>query len=202
MKLPKGKDGESIARYLAGRTSLHFAISTIIQKWEEIRPQDDAAKELAQAKADIAELNQRLHERTQAFLARESKPVAATPLTFGDPPVGYTWHNPENLTPEQVEVDKGWRLLLVGEIATKKRDDVWICGIFHSVNGYDGDVAGLEQPTAGFRTKAPLPEPKPTPEEIERREFEAVMLDKFPEFCWASDFSQGAFAGWKAARAK
>jgi hypothetical protein len=42
--------------------------------------------------------------------------------------------------------------------------------------------------------------PEPTLDKIERAEFEAVMSAKFPEFCWASDFSQGAFEGWKAAK--
>jgi len=45
-------------------------IDESIAQWEKRRPPDPAVEELAQAKRDIAELNERLHERTQAFLTQ------------------------------------------------------------------------------------------------------------------------------------
>ena len=62
-----------ITMEVASRHRMEFS-AALIDQWEAIRPQDDAAKELAQAKADIAELNQRLHERTQAFLSKAPLP--------------------------------------------------------------------------------------------------------------------------------
>ena len=73
---------------------------------------------------------------------------------------------------------------------------------YFSILGSERTIIAIIKQWEDIRPKDEPPTPKLTPDEIDRREFEAVMLDKFPEFCWASDFSQGAFEGWKAARAK
>ena len=56
-----------------------------------------------------------------------------------------------------------------------------------------------------YRTKAPLPAPKPTPEELERLEFEAWATGecysierKGYEYLWGS--TRSVWAAWKAAR--
>lgn len=76
---------------------------------------------------------------------------------FPEPPDGEQWHNPANLTPEQVGVKDGWRLALVSEVSTtialcgkvemwrfKKwdRSEHWIC-----------DSIGET-----YRTREPLPQ--------------------------------------------
>ena len=40
-----------------------------------------------------------------------------------DPPSSEpNWFNPDNLTPEQVEVSEGWRLLTVDEVSSESRE--------------------------------------------------------------------------------
>lgn len=45
-----------------------------------------------------------------------------------------------------------------------------------------------------------MPAPNPTPEEIDRQEFKAVFLAKYPELDFDSDFAQGALDGWRQAK--
>lgn len=203
----------------------------IIKEWEDIRPADNSEA--------VAELNARLHERTQAFLAQvvrleaelkaaraalpewipvsgmplnryviglyengelanykamvpggvscthymehetlanlPKRPEPPKPLTFGEPPAGWTWHNPENLTPGQVEVDQGWRLCLMKEMADIDHQ-LMIGGDW---TGAIRSSAPFSNYSAAYRTKAPLPAPKPTAEEMERAAFEKV----FDEIC-------------------
>lgn len=76
-------------------------------------------------------------------------------ITSGDPPPGHKWHNPENLTPEQVEVDQGFRLCLEYEIIpedaqlkTTDDRDIWIPS---------RQVGDRAEASITYRTKAALP---------------------------------------------
>ena len=142
--------------------------------------------------------------RWEAIRPQEPQAEPPAPMTFGDPPQGYTWHNPKNLTPEQVEVDKGWRLFMKGEARSDGYEDYivgdWTAG--------DREMIQSGQPLSQivtYRTKAPLPAPKPTPEELERLEFEAwATVECYSierngyEYLWGS--TGNAWAAWKAAR--
>lgn len=57
---------------------------------------------------------------------------------FPDPPAGEVWHNPENLTPEQV--GEGYRLLLASEISTKRNAEYFI-EYWHSTGRWSNDGA-------------------------------------------------------------
>lgn len=80
------------------------------------------------------------------------------PLEFPAPPEGESWHNPDGLTAEQVEVDKGWRLLLVSEIKTEDnyREDIQ----FWPPIGWGDSFGYWTSHTFSFRTKLPPPTPK------------------------------------------
>lgn len=91
---------------------------------------------------------------------------------FPNPPEGEEWHNPENLTPEQVGISKRYRLALKsGIFVGNKRGgfDVWTIA---------KDWAGGISPNISvftYRTKCPLPsKPKLVP-------FEAGDI---PAVCW------------------
>jgi hypothetical protein len=105
--------------------------------------------------------------------------------TFPKPPEGQEWHNPDKLTPAQVELNKGYRLLLKSEInAREQRDwcDRWTPSVWY--NGYSGNLQ-----TRTYRTKEPLPGTKTVPEEAKLDEdeftFEGTVLiaDKTSPFC-------------------
>ena len=119
------------------------------------------------------------------------------PLAFPDPPHGWEWHNPEKLTPGQVGILDGWRLYLIGEkpsVDCEQHDDPsWLAW-------GSGTAAFDESYVCTYRTKAPLPTPKPTPEEIALQEFEMVFLARYPELDFDSDFAQGALDGWRQAK--
>ena len=117
--------------------------------------------------------------------------AAPEPLTFPDPPHGWKWHNPANLTPEQVGIADGWRLCLGEE--TSLPNECYIQGNW-SIAAHDGGPF-LEMTTTTYRTKAPLPAPKPTPEEIEAAEIEAAWI----EAKWPLGFPVFK-SGWKAAK--
>lgn len=51
--------------------------------------------------------------------------LALSVLQFPAPPEGEKWHNPDNLTPEQVEIDKGYRLRLESE-KVGNSDEFWL----------------------------------------------------------------------------
>jgi len=119
------------------------------------------------------------------------------PLEFGDPPAGWTWHNPGNLTPEQVEVDKRWRLCLVGETIPEDYEyyreisETWHPGCNpHRSAGVGTESCPWVRNT--YRTKAPLPAAK-TPEEIEHAAFQA-WYDAAP----LEQRVHAAKHGWKA----
>ncbi len=83
------------------------------------------------------------------------------PLGFPDLPPGEEWHNPDGLTPEQVEVHKGWRLLTKKEISTRIED--LSCGMLngeqwqrHHRKFIDNGCLG-NYPGATYRTRDPLP---------------------------------------------
>lgn len=69
-------------------------------------------------------------------------------------PKGYDWHNPDNLTPEQVGVSDGWRLLLKSEIDPNRP-------LTEEIECYrfgDWDKTwGGNQSELTYRTKWPLP---------------------------------------------
>jgi len=114
------------------------------------------------------------------------------PLAFPDPPHGWEWHNPEKLTPELIGITDGWRLLVQGEprpVDVFFWDTRWVMSAIHS----DCNISSLYT----YRTKAPLPAPKPTAEELEKAEFLAWW--KSTEY-WASDDKILARQAWKAAK--
>lgn len=92
-------------------------------------------------------------------------PANPPALSFGDPPPGHTWHNPENLTPEQVEVDKGWRLCCEDEVddfaheCWINRDSEWVKAGSSGGKTFKQFAAICPSVVATYRTKAPLPEP-------------------------------------------
>lgn len=92
-----------------------------------------------------------LREEIHDHVRRIPKPPAPA-LTFGDPPAGHKWHNPENLTPEQVEVDKGWRLCLEDETSNIDHQ------VFGGGQWINATYAGctFEGTLYTYRTKAPL----------------------------------------------
>lgn len=77
--------------------------------------------------------------------------------SFDDPPDGQEWHNPAGLTPEQVGVQDGWRLLLKSEISWDGKDylidacDRWATGDWSGRN----HGARLDYT---YRTRQPLPQ--------------------------------------------
>jgi len=82
------------------------------------------------------------------------------PSEFPDPPEGCRWHNPDNLTPEQVGITEGWRLALESEIATDSLFEnciAWFGGTWNDRHEW----AGNDQRVT-YRTKNPLPV-KPDP---------------------------------------
>jgi hypothetical protein len=104
------------------------------------------------------------------------EPSTPEPLVFPDPPYGWEWWNPANLTPEQVGIKDGWRLCL-GQEQANLPDEEW-CSLDYGWK----DAGASSRPysyfrTRTFRTKAPLPAPKPTPEEIEEQEHWAAWMD-------------------------
>jgi len=83
------------------------------------------------------------------------------PLEFHAPPEGEKWHNPDNLTADEVEVDKGYRLLLESEVAENgnSRHCNWLIEMFHY--GEDPWQSGCygDCRNGSYRTKNPLPKP-------------------------------------------
>ncbi len=132
-------------------------------------------------------------ERWEAIRPKDQ--ATPEPLAFPDPPHGYAFHNPENLTPEQVGISSGWRLMVEGELRADGTQ-WWNDHEFEFVPGAKhrlGDSMGMN---TTYRTKAPLPAPKPTPEEIERQEI-GIAFDSAE--VGIDDFS--AFeAGFRAAK--
>lgn len=76
-------------------------------------------------------------------------------------PEGYDWHNPTNLSPDCVGVNKGWRLLLKSEIISERNCTYeiqgWSGGKWDSTSwcGADDFIT--------YRTKWPLPSAVKTP---------------------------------------
>lgn len=88
-------------------------------------------------------------------------------LEFPTPPKGEEWHNPHKLTATQVGVHEGWRLLLRSEVNLEMKDakdgsraDFYRDGRWFHVKN-DRFTFPLEY---SYRTKAPLPKPKPSSE--------------------------------------
>jgi len=84
---------------------------------------------------------------------------------FPEPPEGEEWHNPDKLTPEQVGVDDGWRLLLVSELA-KDRDAVigdmllskgWDKGCYGNNANATYRVKTAEHPVGSLKPKVEKP---------------------------------------------
>lgn len=83
---------------------------------------------------------------------------ALLPLSFPELPTGEEWHNPARLTPEQVETDKGWRLITKSEANARDMRleyQLW--------NDYPGRWSTLTYNVGlsdiNYRTKLPLPTP-------------------------------------------
>jgi len=79
-------------------------------------------------------------------------------LQFPELPEGESWHNPDNLTPEQVEVDKGWRLLTKSE--RKRRalssEEIYDCsGWGDASKSWGNEHLFGASPHITYRTKTP-----------------------------------------------
>lgn len=89
---------------------------------------------------------------TQLFEAIEGNHeirIKQTPIP--DPPDGEKWHNPNNLTAEQIGIDAGWRLLLKSEIDASRFKRV--CQLWTAGRLWLSRVCGICE-TATYRTKA------------------------------------------------
>jgi hypothetical protein len=100
--------------------------------------------------------SKKLKAAMEAF-AKKQKGETAKSLQSGfpEPPAGEEWHNPDELSPEQVGVNDGWRLLLESETQEDERVDyieLWSPEHRHFTSGkyYPTD-------SQTFRTKRPLP---------------------------------------------
>lgn len=82
----------------------------------------------------------------------EEVPTPALPLAFPAPPEGRSWHNPENLTPEQVGVADGWRLVLSDEPTTFPHQHGYPCWVDSTMCSCCFIGLGLT-----YRTREPLP---------------------------------------------
>lgn len=114
-------------------------------------------------------------------------------LDFPEPPKGKEWWNPMKLTATNVGVHEGWRLLLEGELrGTYYR--VWD----YTNRKWDEGLNPWQKSNEGsfytFRTKAPLPKPDPTPEELE----EAEMRKASKSLGYIEDSFEPFVNGWKA----
>ena len=60
------------------------------------------------------------------------------------PPDGESWHNPDELSGEQIDIDDGWRLLLVSELNSLRDDNLLPCRIWVStaLRWSNGNVSG------------------------------------------------------------
>lgn len=117
-----------------------------------------------------------------------------TKLQFPAPPKGKQWHNPENYSPEQIEIDKGWRLTLVGE--EKGRD--WEIETDSSGNTEESCDWQLSDYNAfdknwTYRTKAPLPVETPELDSIQ------VQFEEWAESLgWGVDFSKDKYGDYSS----
>lgn len=93
-------------------------------------------------------------------------------LDFLEPTKGQEWHNPLKFNASKVGVHEGWRLLLKSELMPNPVE-YWLDyrpGRWDTVTNTDYFGRKLEDlPKKGgtYRTRAPLPKPEPTPEELE-----------------------------------
>ena len=81
--------------------------------------------------------------------------ILAPKLFFRAPPRGWEWHNPDELTPEQVEVGEGWRLALGGEHIA-----IGDVQYLSSATGWRNSKNDFPAPLFTYRTRNPLPAPK------------------------------------------
>lgn len=82
------------------------------------------------------------------------------PLEFPAPPSGEEWHNPDGLTPEQVEISYEWRLLLSSEIQpTPTHKYGCDCEIWQGRWVGETSNWGASR-VCTYRTRRPLPPPK------------------------------------------
>ena len=104
----------------------------------------------------LKEFNTYFNERCKRYF----KPAK---LDFGNPPAGQEWHNPAGLTPEQVDIKHGWRLLLKSEIAElggdfRREADCWVLGTQGKFYWKSGNI-GM-QASKSYRTRQSLPKGK------------------------------------------
>lgn len=85
------------------------------------------------------------------------KPAEGFSEEFPPAPEGHAYHNPENLTPEQVGVSEGWRLLLEDEQAVEG-DEVNLPLGWEPTLNYGGHTKSA---SLTYRTKRPLPTTPP-----------------------------------------
>lgn len=124
---------------------------------------------------------------------------------FGNPPEGYTWHNPQGLTPQQVETGDGWRLVLDQEADSLTPHQltphqIFLNGQWEPMNIIFKDI--FQGMPGAFRTKAPLPM-------TERQKFEAwsvherngLDITSRPDGLYVNPYTYAAWQAWKAAKA-
>lgn len=122
-------------------------------------------------------------------LYRRKRPVHPP---FGDPPDGYTWHNPDNLTPEQVGTADGWRLCCKEETANLP-DEGWLLGKKAWVSPIGATSDKYQKTEATYRTKAPLPM-------TERQKFDEWFNSQYVTQHVTDPLRSTIFAAWKAAK--
>ncbi len=88
--------------------------------------------------------------------ALKDKSEAVKPLEFPAPSESRAWGNPCNLTAEEVGLDQGWRLMMLGEV-TKQEDEFFWGNSW--ISAREGIVIYRAQQET-YRTRRPLPTPK------------------------------------------
>ena len=83
--------------------------------------------------------------------------IKLDPWAAYPPPKGEEWHNPQNLTPEQVGVKDGWRLALKSEVCDA-HPIRYKCEMAFSEGGaWEGGLGHGDTVYNTYRTKEPLP---------------------------------------------
>ncbi len=214
---PTDQQVTAITTYIRGGYPGDDALTAaVIRHWESLRPPDP---DLANLQRDLSRVTRERDKLIKEVLAKDQRIDTLTaelaalidvpdpaPTVFPDPPHGWEWHNPENLTPAQVGIADGWRLCLAGETATAGCEQN---------NPHGWTYFGIARAPFGggyvltYRTRDPLPDPKPTAAEIERADFEAWVNNTKGEFdielkycgggMYYHSHTRAAFAAWKAA---
>lgn len=129
---------------------------------EQVRNFEVEAESLSAEISRLGRLLVSANQQRDSALARvavlEGMPsIEKDPWRLYPPPQGEEWHNPDKLTPEQVGVKEGWRLLTVSEVESNDqtlKEHVFLWSSLHSV--WRSQAKGNEL-CFTYRTRAPLP---------------------------------------------